>query len=223
MSKTILIIEDEVKIAELIRKYLNLEGFTSFHADSGSKGLQLVQDVSPDLIVLDLMLPDIDGIEVCKRIRSKMDTPIIMLTAKVDEVDRLIGFSEGADDYVCKPFNPSELIARIHAILRRTSSRTESNCLTHDAITMNITEHKVTVDGEVVPLTQMEFSLLRCLVANPSQVFSREELLTASHRKYTESYERTIDFHIKNLRKKINHGNQYSFVKTVYGIGYKLL
>lgn len=223
MNATVLIVEDEKKIAELISKYLVIEGFSCVRAENGEEALSLMAQLNPDVIILDVMLPGMDGVAVCEQVRRRSDVPIIMLTARVEEVDRLIGFAKGADDYVCKPFNPKELVARVHAILRRVRPPTQKNTLVHNDIELSVDEHTVKVSGTDVQLTQIEFTLLHTLMACPHQVFSREDLLTSVHGKYSESYERTIDFHIKNLRKKINAEAQTRYIKTIYGIGYKLL
>lgn len=221
MSGSILVVEDEVKIADWICKYLTLEGYSYHCARSGPEALSMFEEVNPSLIILDVMLPGMDGIAVCEKIRSHSDVPIIMLTARVDEVDRLIGFAKGADDYVCKPFIPKELMARIKAILRRTASPAKKDVLAHGPVILGISEHSLSVDGQEVQLTQIEFNILRTLMSSPTQVFSREDLLSAAHGKYTESYERTIDFHIKNVRKKVNIAGGTTYIKTVYGVGYK--
>lgn len=223
MNNTILVAEDEVKISELICKYLSVEGYNSLQANNGSEAISLFEEFKPDLIILDIMLPDIDGIAVCEKIRATSNTPIIMLTARTDEVDRLIGFAKGADDYVCKPFNPRELMARVKAIIRRSDPSPLKNILSQGPITLIINEHSTKINNKEIQLTQIEFNLLSTMMEKPSQVFSREELLTASQGTYSESYERTIDFHIKNLRKKINIDGKYNYIKTVYGIGYKLI
>jgi two-component system response regulator BaeR len=220
----ILIVEDETKIAELIRKYLKLEGYQSSHAKNGSEAISLYHKITPDLIILDIMLPDIDGLDVCEQLREFSDVPIIMLTARVEEVDRLIGFELGADDYVCKPFIPRELVARIRAILNRTLRVSTQKVLQSGNLALNISQHQVTVDSVKVKLTQNEFSLLKVLMSTPNKVFSRQELLTATQGQYTDIYERTIDTHIKNLRKKLNQvAPQSNFIESIYGIGYRLI
>ncbi len=223
MNETILVAEDELKISNLICKYLTVEGYKYLQADTGIKAVSQFMELKPDLVILDLMLPGIDGIAVCEEIRKTSSTPIIMLTARVDEIDRLMGFAKGADDYVCKPFNPKELMARVKAILRRSQPVKKDNLLTLGPIKLVIDEHCVWVNDKEVQLTQIEFNLLGTMMTKPNQVFSRENLLTASQGSYSESYERTIDFHIKNLRKKINTSPEYNYIKTIYGVGYKLL
>jgi len=220
----ILIVEDEEKIAELIRKYLQLEGYESSHAKNGNEAISLYHKISPDLIVLDIMLPDMDGLEICKQLREYAEVPIIMLTARVEEVDRLIGFESGADDYVCKPFIPRELVARIRAVLNRTQRISAQKILQSGKLLLNVSQHLVTLDTIEVKLTQNEFSLLKILMLTPNKVFSRQELLTATQGQYTDIYERTIDTHIKNLRKKlIQVAPESNFIESIYGIGYKLI
>jgi len=220
----ILIVEDEEKIAELIRKYLQLEGYQSSHAKNGNEAISLYHKISPDLIVLDIMLPDMDGLEICKQLREYAEVPIIMLTARVEEVDRLIGFESGADDYVCKPFIPRELVARIRAVLNRTQRISAQKILQSGKLLLNVSQHLVTLDTIEVKLTQNEFSLLKILMLTPNKVFSRQELLTATQGQYTDIYERTIDTHIKNLRKKlIQVAPESNFIESIYGIGYKLI
>ncbi|OUR62480.1 hypothetical protein A9Q74_04810 [Colwellia sp. 39_35_sub15_T18] len=220
----VLIVEDENKIAEIIRKYLKLEGYESTQAQSGDEALTLYHQVNPDLIVLDVMLPDMDGIDICKRLREFSEVPIIMLTARVEEVDRLMGFEAGADDYVCKPFIPRELVARIRAVLNRTQRSSEQKVLRTGRLMLDISQYKVTVDSVEIKLTQNEFSLLKVMISTPNRVFSRQELLTATQGQSIDIYERTIDTHIKNLRKKLNQvAPNSNFIESIYGIGYKLI
>ena len=200
----ILVIEDEVKIAELIEKYLYLEGFKTSLIHDGNCALDAVNELNPDLIILDIMLPGTNGIELCSKIRQFSDVPIIMLTARVEEIDHLIGFDVGADDYVTKPFKPKELMARVKAILkRRRMPSSKPSTFTAGNIIVDPSEYKVLVKNEELKLTINEFSLLKILIASPNKVFSRQDLLTMTQGKYFESYERSIDSHIKNLRKKL--------------------
>jgi len=220
----ILIVEDEDKIADLIRKYLKLEGYDSTIAHTGNEALSKFHSVSPDLVVLDIMLPDMDGLDICKNLRAFSNVPIIMLTARVEEVDRLMGFEVGADDYVCKPFIPRELVARIRAILNRVAGSSGKKTLTVGALTLDSSQHKVTVDSIEIKLTQNEFSLLKVMMSTPNRVYSRQELLTATQGQSIDIYERTIDTHIKNLRKKLNKAvPSANFIESIYGIGYKLI
>lgn len=222
MNQLVLVVEDEIKIADLIGKYLVLEGFTPVFADNGVDALARFKQMQPALVILDVMLPGLDGLNVCERLRAISDVPIILLTARIQDVDRLMGFASGADDYVCKPFNPHELLARVRAILRRVKPAVSSARISVNTITIDQARHSVYVGSVHVQLTQIEFKLLVQMAEHPSKVFTREELLLSSRGKYTESYERTIDFHVKNLRKKINIEAGLNYIQTVYGIGYKL-
>lgn len=219
----ILVIEDEVKIAELIEKYLYLEGFKTSLIHDGNCALDAVNELNPDLIILDIMLPGTNGIELCSKIRQYSDVPIIMLTARVEEIDHLIGFDVGADDYVTKPFKPKELMARVKAILkRRRMPSSKPSTFTAGNIIVDPSEYKVLVKNEELKLTINEFSLLKILIASPNKVFSRQDLLAMTQGKYFESYERSIDSHIKNLRKKLTQADPDShYIESIYGVGYK--
>lgn len=222
----ILIVEDEIKIATLIGKYLALEGYDSSHVIDGKDAINAYQTCQADLIVLDLMLPNINGIDICKSLREISNVPIIMLTARVEEIDKLIGFDVGADDYVCKPFKPKELMARIKAILHRCnlSSNTQSSTIMSGVIKIDITTHKVFVKDKEVTLTFNEFNLLKIFLEFPDKVYSRQELLKITQGKYFESYERTIDSHIKNLRKKLTKVDPNTqHIKSIYGVGYQYI
>jgi two-component system response regulator BaeR len=219
----ILVIEDEVKIAELIEKYLYLEGYKTSLIHDGNCALDAVNELNPDLIILDIMLPGTNGIELCSKIRQYSDVPIIMLTARVEEIDHLIGFDVGADDYVTKPFKPKELMARVKAILkRRRMPSSKPSTFIAGNIIVDPSEYKVLVKNEELKLTINEFSLLKILIASPNKVFSRQDLLTMTQGKYFESYERSIDSHIKNLRKKLTQADPDShYIESIYGVGYK--
>lgn len=222
----ILIVEDEEKIANLISKYLTLEGFSFTHVADGKNVIPQFNQCQADLIILDVMLPNIDGIELCKSLREITDTPIIMLTARVDEIDRLIGFDVGADDYVCKPFKPKELMARIKAILKRVNREQSKNTtvIKKGIISLDTNSHKVFVKSQEVTLTLNEFNLLKIFLEHPNRVFSRQELLKITQGKYFESYERTIDSHIKNLRKKLTKADPNTqHIKSIYGVGYQYI
>lgn len=223
-NEHILIVEDEEKIAELIKKYLKLEGYESTHAKNGNDAIALFHKTSPDLIVLDIMLPDMDGLDICKHLREYSEVPIIMLTARVEEVDRLMGFELGADDYVCKPFIPRELVARIRAVLSRTQRHAKQKVLKTGSLTLDISQYKLTIGSTEIKLTQNEFSLLKVMMLSPNRVFSRQELLTTTQGQSVDIYERTIDSHIKNLRKKLAQVvPNRDFIESIYGIGYKLI
>lgn len=222
MNNSILIAEDDTRIAGLVNRYLSEENFTLLNAEDGQSALTLFSRHNPDLVILDLLLPKVDGTTVCEKIRTTSEVPIIMLTALNKERDLLSGFAKGADDYIAKPFNPRELVARVHALLRRTQQKNSGDCLAYENISLNKDERKVNCNGTALELTQMEFNLLKLLIANPKKAFTREELLCASHTSFTESNARSIDFHVKNLRRKINGGSGTNYIKTIYGVGFKL-
>ncbi|GLI32943.1 response regulator [Desulforhabdus amnigena] len=221
-SANILIVEDEKKIVELLRDYLEKAQYKVSSLERGDEAVSHVKKSAPDLILLDIMLPGMDGMEVCREIRRFSSVPIIMLTAKVEEVDRLIGLELGADDYICKPFSPREVVARVKAVLRRANTGPIMEKMVVGPFMLDDKTHQVAVNGESLELTPSEFSLLRVLMAHPTRVFSRNELLNQVQGYDFEGYDRTIDTHIKNLRKKIAQKlpNQ-DVITTVYGIGYK--
>jgi two-component system response regulator BaeR len=218
MSK-VLIVEDEPKLAELVADYLKAAGFEAHCVGNGLDAVPWVKANHPDLIVLDLMLPGRDGLEICKEVRSFSDLPIIMVTARVEEVDRLIGLESGADDYLCKPFSVRELVARVKALLRRPRASAEAPA----GLVIDEASHKVSLDGKDVDLTPVEFRLIAALAAAPGRVFSRDSLLEklyADHRVVTD---RTVDAHVKNLRRKIEEIRPGAeLVRSIYGVGYKL-
>jgi two-component system response regulator BaeR len=218
----ILIVEDEPKIAELLRDYLQEAGFRVSCLDRGDAVVAIVKKDPPTLLLLDIMLPGMDGKDVCREIRRFSNIPILMITAKVEEVDRLIGLELGADDYICKPFSPREVVARVKAVLRRVHSPSPGPRLAVGPISLDDATRQVSVDGEALHLTPSEFALLKILMTHPDRVFSRTELLDKVQGYQFEGYDRTIDSHIKNLRKKISEklpGRE--LIQTVYGIGYK--
>jgi two-component system OmpR family response regulator len=221
----ILVVDDEEKVLEVVEAYLKSDGYDTYTAVSGAKALELFQTVSPDLIVLDLMLPDMTGEEICRIIRRQSRVPILMLTAKSQEEDRISGISMGADDYLVKPFSPRELVVRVRAILRRVSpSGPLSDILSFDGDSLQIdtNRHQVRKEGLDVNLTPVEYKLLLLLASNPGRVFSRSELVDKVLGYDYEGYDRTIDTHIKNLRQKIEKNiKSPELVKTVFGIGYK--
>jgi two-component system response regulator ResD len=222
-GRKVLVVDDEESVRELIELYLRKEGFDVVHARDGREALRLNGEHHPDLIVLDLMLPGLDGWEVCRQVRSTSRVPIIMLTARVEEVDRIVGLELGADDYVIKPFSPRELMARIKAVLRRgASAAEESEALTFPDLRIDRVQHRVEVDGEEIHLTPTEFRLLWCLASRPGRVFSRAELLDRIWGYDSESDARTVDVHIKRLRQKTKAAESKSFsITTVWGLGYK--
>lgn len=224
-TATILVVDDERKILELVRSYLEAEGYAVLLAESGQRALETVQRAHPDLIVLDLMLPDLAGEEVARVVRGHSDVPIIMLTAKASEDDRVAGLHLGADDYLVKPFSPRELVARIEAVLRRTAGGSPAGALRYDDGRLQIDRetHEVRVDGAPVDLTRSEFDLLLALASRAGRVFSRYELVARVQGYDYEGYERTIDAHVKNLRRKLGDDPRSpKYVVTVTGVGYKL-
>jgi two-component system alkaline phosphatase synthesis response regulator PhoP len=222
---TILIIEDENELVRVLRSYLEQANFTVLSAVQGDTGLTLWAHKHPDLVILDLNLPGMDGLDVAREIRRKSDTPIIMVTARVEETDRLIGLELGADDYITKPFSPREVVARVRAVLRRAGlPRAKNNVLRSGSLEIDLDAHTVSREEETIDLTPTEFKLLETLAARPGRVFSRLQLLEASQGDAYEGYERTIDAHIKNLRAKIEPDtkNPY-YIETVFGIGYRFV
>jgi len=225
MAQTVLVVEDDPKIVHLLRLYLEREGFGVFSVADGQAALDAFTRVNPNLIILDLLLPQVDGLEICRRLRAAHDVPILMLTAKVDEVDKLVGLSLGADDYVTKPFSPREVVARVKAILRRTGARASARILRRQDLEMDLDRHSVAVGGNMIYLTPSEFKLLHVLLESPLQVFSREQLLarTAGNDE-TAVVDRTIDVHIGKLREKLgDDAARPRFIATVRGVGYKFL
>ncbi|MFQ6016433.1 MAG: response regulator [Anaerolineae bacterium] len=223
MTGKVLVVDDERNIVKVVKAYLEQAGFQVVTAYDGQEALTVFRHEKPSLVVLDLMLPVIDGLDVCRTMRREANVPIIMLTARIEETDRLIGLELGADDYVTKPFSPRELVARVRAVLRRTQGEPETpQVLTAGDIVVDLTRHTVTVQGKEVNLTPTEFDLLTVLVQNPGRVYSRLQLLDRVQGYAYEGYERTIDAHIKNLRQKIEPDPKNPrYIMTVYGVGYK--
>lgn len=222
--RRILVIEDDRKTAASIRLYLEHEGFAVTSAHEGRTGLDLALQGSFDLIVLDLMLPQMNGMQVCRAIRSESETPIVMLTARTTEDDRVRGLDLGADDYVPKPFSPRELMARIRAVLRRYDPRESAGPtrFSFSGLTVDLETREVALSGGPVPLTPAEFDLLKAFVRSPNRVFTREELIERAFGPDFEGYDRTVDAHVMNLRKKIEPDrNRPTFIRTVFGVGYK--
>jgi DNA-binding response OmpR family regulator len=220
---TILVVDDEIKIVRLVRDYLEAAGFRVVVAYDGQTALAQFRHEKPDLIVLDLNLPGIDGLDVARAVRREARTPIIMLTARVEETDRIVGLELGADDYVIKPFSPRELIARIRAVLRRTQdTEPPPTVIRAGDLVIDPEKRSVVRDGETIDLTTTEFDLLLVLARTPGKVFRRMELLDRVQGAAFEGYERTIDVHVKNLRKKIEPDPRNPrYVLTVYGAGYR--
>ncbi len=227
-SPTILVVDDEPKIIEVVASYLERAGYQVVAASTGRQALEQIQRHTPLLVVLDLMLPDLSGEEVCRAIRRQSDTPVILLTARAEEESVLRGLSLGADDYVTKPFSPRQLVARVEAVLRRSAGGLSPDapiivCAGGD-LTIDSARHEVRKAGMAVPLTPAEFSLLVTLARRPSRVFTRDELLTFALGGESEGYDRVIDTHIKNLRQKLeNDPKNPRYLLTVYGAGYKFV
>ena len=221
-TKHILVVEDEEKIAGLLCDYLKAAGFRTSTQNNGDHVLSQIQKGAPDLILLDIMLPGKDGMEICREIRQFSNVPIIMITARVEEIDRLLGLELGADDYICKPFSPREVVARVKAVLRRVRAKPRANHLVVGSISLDDETHQVMIDKNVLKLTPNEFGLLKIMMSRPNRVFTRSELINRVQGYDFEGYDRTIDTHIKNLRKKIARRLPgQDIISTVYGVGYK--
>ena len=220
----VLIVEDELQIARIVRDYLEHEGFQVEHAADGDAALAAVRRANPDLIVLDLRLPKRDGLDVAREVRRFSEVPIVMVTARGEEADRVAGLELGADDYIVKPFSPRELVARIRAVLRRTDAhRGAPEVREVGDLRIDIDKMRTTVGERAVDLTPTEFQLLTAMMRQPGRVFTRAQLLDAVHGVAFESYERAIDAHIKNMRKKLEAAPaQPRYILTVHGVGYRL-
>jgi DNA-binding response OmpR family regulator len=221
-GKKVLVVDDDVKTVELVRLYLNRDGYQVLTAYDGIEALHLARESCPDLIVLDLMLPDIDGLEVCRTLRHESDVPIIMLTARTTDQDKLTGLDLGADDYVTKPFSPKELAARVRAVLRRLPGEHGPEEIKRDELSMNFAKHEAFFAGRPLNLTSVEFKLLGVLAKEQGRVFSRASLIEEALGYDFEGFDRTIDVHILNLRRKLEPDPSHPrYIKTVYGVGYK--
>lgn len=222
-GKKVLVVDDDVKTVELVKLYLNRDGYRVLTAYDGTEALRLAREGHPDLIVLDLMLPGIDGLEICRTLRGESDVPIIMLTAKTTDQDKLIGLDLGADDYVTKPFSPRELAARVRVVLRRLPGERGPDEIKHGELTVNFLRHEASLAGRSLNLTTVEFKLLGVLAKEPGRVFSRVQLIDEALGYDFEGFDRTIDVHILNLRRKLEPDPSHpKYLKTVYGAGYKL-
>jgi DNA-binding response OmpR family regulator len=225
--KTILIVDDEPKIAALARDYLEHAGFAVVTAADGRAALEAIGRATPDLVVLDLGLPEVDGLEVTREVRRTSTLPIVMLTARDDEIDKILGLELGADDYLTKPFSPRELVARVKAVLRRVDANPAATAAGRDTIragdvVLDLPRMRTEVAGRPVDLTPTEFQLLSTLAAQPGRIFTRSQLLDAVHGVAFESYERAIDTHIKNIRRKLEPDPRTPrYLLTVYGVGYR--
>ena len=223
--KTVLVVDDEPRIAQLARDYLEHAGFTVLLAGDGKSGLQAVRTRQPDLVVLDLGLPELDGLEVTRAIRETSNLPIVMLTARDDELDRVLGLELGADDYITKPFSPRELVARVRAVLRRTerAATDPGDRVVVGDLALDASRLRTSVAGRSVELTPTEFSILLTMARQPGRIFTRSQLLDAVRGVAFESYERAIDAHVKNIRRKLEpEPHQPRYVLTVYGMGYRV-
>jgi len=223
MNETVLVVDDEPKIVKQARDYLEKGGFRVVTAGDGKMALAVARHERPDLVVLDLNLPSMDGLDVCRALRRESDVPIIMLTARVQETDRLIGLELGADDYITKPFSPRELVARVRAVLRRVRGGVHQPGLIRVGdLEIDLPGHRATRAGEPIRLTRSEFNLLATLAQHPGQTFTRAQLLDRLHGVAYDGYDRSVDAHVKNLRRKLEaNPAEPRYVLTVYGIGYK--
>jgi DNA-binding response OmpR family regulator len=222
-GKRILVVEDEAKIAEIVRAYLEKDGFTVTVAETGEAAVSRLKE-GFDLIILDLMLPDMDGEDICRTIRNDLDVPIIMLTAKSDEEDRITGLGIGADDYVVKPFSPRELVARVKALLRRVKGTKAVRSFNKGDLVIDSSRFELRKNGTSIVLTPTEFKLIQCISGHPEQVFTRLQLVNVILGYDFDGYDRTIDAHIKNIRQKIEDNQRNpSYIKTVYGVGYRFI
>ena len=218
----ILIVEDEAKIADLLADYLKAAGMRTTIINDGAAATDAIRDHQPDLVLLDVMLPHKDGMSVCREVRAKSNVPIIMLTARGEEIDRLLGLELGADDYVCKPFSPREVVARVKAILRRVGKAAHDNNTT-PLIEIDDFRMRVELNGARVDLTPVEFKLLQALARHAGRVYRRDELLDVIYDDFRDVSDRTVDSHIKNLRRKLGQAlPSHPLIHSVYGIGYKL-
>ncbi|MES2299805.1 MAG: response regulator [Pseudomonadota bacterium] len=217
MSATVYIVEDEAELAALVADYARANGYSPTVFSDGAVALAAIEAAAPDLLVLDLMLPGLDGLALCRAVRARSDLPIVMVTAKVEEVDRLLGLELGADDYLCKPFSPRELMARIKAILRRTQGKAAAR-----AIAIDSAGRRIAVNGQALELTPSEYAILAGMAARSGQVFSRAQLLDLARADNLEATERAIDSHIKNLRRKIGAALPgVDAIHSIYGLGYR--
>ena len=221
MNGTVLIIEDDARIANWVKVYFERAEFSAEVAHDGESGLALARNLTPDLIILDLMLPRLDGVELCRILRRESGVPIIMLTAREAHAEQVIGLDSGADDYVVKPFDPEELIARAQAVLRRVKDRVQQ-VLTHGHITLNETTGSVTVDGQPVDLSQAQIALLSTFMRHPNQVLTREQLISLTFNDEFDGFDRAIDSQVARLRRQISRDGSQP-IQTVYGAGYRFV
>lgn len=216
----ILIVEDEPKLAQLLADYLTLAGFHTHMIGDGREVVPALESAHFDLMLLDLMLPGRDGLEVCKDVRAFSNIPIVMVTARVEEIDRLLGLELGADDYICKPFSPREVVARVKAILRRSPQQVQAQV--DSKLKIDEAQFKATLNGQLLDLTPVEFRLLKALSASPGRVFSRQQLLNTLYEDHRVVTDRTVDSHVKNLRRKLQQANPGDeLIESIYGVGYR--
>lgn len=224
-QNSVVIVDDDTKLTKLLETYFAKDGYITWVAHEGNAAVKLIKEKKPDIIILDLMLPGIDGLEICRQVRREADIPILMLTARDEETDRLIGLEMGADDYVTKPFSPREVVARAKTILRR--ARRQAAPVKHDTVSigglsLDLERHEVKRNGTVVDVTPTEFKILALLATNPGRVYSRLQMVEFIQEYAFEGYERTIDAHVKNLRRKMeSNPKEPQYILTVYGVGYK--
>lgn len=224
MAARILIVEDDAKTVELVRLYLARDGYRVLAASDGITGLNIARQNKPDLIILDIMLPGMNGIEICRQLRLESGVPVIMLTAKTSDDDKLEGLDTGADDYITKPFSPRELAARVRAILRRLPGTRTPEIIKCGQLTLDFTRHQVTLNGTRVKLTAVELKLLGAMAAEPGRVFSRSQLIEQALGYDFDGFDRTIDVHIGNLRRKLRlNKTNTCFIQTIYGAGYRFV
>lgn len=225
MNELILVVDDELKIVKIARDYLEQNGYRVLSAGDGTQALAMARHEKPDLIVLDLMLPGMDGLDVCRALRRESDVPIIMLTARTEEPDRLIGLELGADDYISKPFSPRELVARVRSLLRRAKGAvSQAGILRAKDLEINLDAHRVTRGGVSISLTRLEFNILAILAQHPGQTFSRTQLMDRLFGMTYAGIDRSVDAHIKNLRRKLEaNPAEPRYVLTVYGVGYRFM
>lgn len=227
MWTTVLIVDDDKEIAELLQFYLENEGYIVYKAYNGEKALKVISEQSIDLVILDVMMPKIDGLEVCRKIRETRNTPILMLSAKIEDMDKIIGLTTGADDYMEKPFNPLEVVARVKALLRRVqmqANRTQAPAdqLFVHSLTINKKSHVVQTDGTTIDLTPLEFDILYLLASHLGRVYSSEEIFERVWKEEAYGISKTVMIHISNLRKKLEEATGEKIIQTVWGVGYKI-